>query len=114
MTRNPNRLKALLRQHAAVAWEAEMRAALGSLAAKFDEWKAGRMSSDDLHAAIHEYHNGPGREIWKRFATSNPKVPLAHAVAAGLVPEESLPIEVRGEIAGMVELFRDRDQEQDT
>ena len=55
------KMKAMLRQHAGRAWEAEMKAALGALATKFDEWKAGRMSSADLHAAIHDYHNGIGR-----------------------------------------------------
>lgn len=102
-----NRLRAQLRQHTARAWEAEMSAALGALAIKFEEWKAGTLSSTDLHAAIHDYHHGIAREIWKRFASNNPKMPLAHAVAAGYVTKESLSPEVLEHIEPMVEFFQD-------
>ncbi len=90
-----------------------MKAALGKLAAKFGEWESGGLSSADLHAAIHEYHDGIGREIWKRFATNNPAVSLAHAVAAGFVTKESLPGDVQDPIAGMVEFFLEGEREQD-
>lgn len=103
-------LKKELRQHADRAWEAEMKAALGALAAKFDEWRAGSLPSGDLDAAIHAYHDGAAREIWRRFSTSDRKMPLAHAVAMGFVKEESLPAEVREHIASMVEFFRDQER----
>ncbi len=103
-------LKKELRQHADRAWEAEMKAALGALAAKFDEWRAGSLSSGDLDAAIHAYHNGIAREIWRRFSRSDRKMPLAHAVAVGLIDEKSLPPEVQEHIASMVEFFREREQ----
>lgn len=103
-------LKKELRQHADRAWEAEMRAALGALAAKFDHWRAGSMSSADLDAAIHEYHDGVAREIWKRFSTNKREMPLAHAVAVGLIDEATLPLEVREHIASMVEFFREQEQ----
>ena len=112
MHETSKKMKALLRQHADRAWEAEMKAALEALSAKFGEWEAGRILSADLHAAIHEYHDGIGREIWKRFATNNPEVSLAHAVAAGFVTKESLPGEVQDHIASMVEFFLDGEMEQ--
>ena len=52
---------------------------------------------------IHAYHNGTGRDIWKRFSTNNPEKPLAHAIAAGLVATISMPVEVPEHIAPMVE-----------
>ena len=103
-------MKKELRQHANRAWEAEMRAALGALAAKFDDWRAGSTSSTDLDAAIHQYHDGVAREIWRRFSTNDPKMPLAHAVAIGLIDEATLSPEVREHIASMVEFFRDQEQ----
>jgi hypothetical protein len=78
-------LKKELRQHADRAWEAEMKAALGALAAKFDEWRAGSLSSADLDSGIHAYHDGIAREIWRRFSGSDRKIAIAHAVAAGLI-----------------------------
>lgn len=82
-----------------------MKVALGALGDKFDQWRAGVLSSGDLHDAIHEYHQGPGREIWKRYATNRPETQLAYAVAAGFVSRESLPKEVLDSIASTVEFF---------
>ena len=110
MRETPKQMKKELRQHADRAWEAEMGAALGALAAKFDDWRAGTVSSADLDAAIHQYHDGVAREIWRRFSTNDPKMPLAHAVAVGLIEEASLPPEVREHIASMVEFFREQEQ----
>jgi hypothetical protein len=107
MPETSKKLKAVLREHASRAWEAEMGAALGALAAKFDEWKAGSMSTADLDAAVHEYHNGSAREIWKRFSTNDPVIPLAHAVVAGVLPKDSLPPEVVERIASMVALLQE-------
>jgi hypothetical protein len=87
-----------------------MKAALEDLAAKFDTWKAGRISSADLDAAIHRHHDGIAREIWRRFSTNDAKVPLAHAVAVGLVTKESLPAEVLEHIAPMVEFFEEQER----
>ena len=104
------KLKAALKEHAGRAWEAEMRVVLEGLAAKFDQWKAGAISTADLSDAIHDYHNGAAREIWRRFATNDPKMPLAHAVASGVVSKESLPAEVVDHIASMVEFFSEREE----
>ena len=109
MLETPKKLKAALREHAGRAWEAEMSAALGTLSAKFDEWKAGAMSTADLDAAVHEYHDGIARDIWKRFSRNDPVIPLAHAVATGVLPKDSLPPEVVELIASMVGLFEEED-----
>jgi hypothetical protein len=100
------KLKAALREHTARVWEAEMGAALRALAAKFDERKAGGLSTADLNAAVHEHHDGVSREIWKRFNAKDQRIPLAHAVATGVIREESLPPEVLEHIASMVESLR--------
>ncbi|MBA4370524.1 MAG: hypothetical protein C0418_02965 [Coriobacteriaceae bacterium] len=107
MSGAPKKLKSVLREHANRAWEAEMGAALGALAARFDDWRAGAMSAADLDAAVHEYHDGIAREIWKRYSTNDPVIPLAHAVVAGVLPEDSLPPEVVERIASMVQLLRE-------
>ena len=112
MPETPRKLKSVLREQAGRAWEAEMRAALGALAAKFDEWRGGALSTADLDAAVHAYHNGTAREIWKRFSTNDPKMPLAHAVAAGVLPKASLPAEVVEHIASMVEFFEEQERDE--
>jgi hypothetical protein len=111
MPKTSKKLTAAVRKHAKRAWEAEMRAALEPLAAKFDLWRAGRMSTADLDEAIHAYHNGVAREIWRRFATNDPKMPLAHAVAIGAPSMESLPSGVAEHIAPLVGFFQAREQD---
>jgi hypothetical protein len=105
------KLKAMLREHVGRAWEAEMGAALGALSAKFDEWRAGAMSTADLDAAVHDYHDGVAREMWKRFSTNDPVIPLAHAVATGVLPQDSLPPEVVERIASMVGLLEELERD---
>jgi hypothetical protein len=102
------KLKSQIREHANRAWEAEMRAALGSLSAKFEEWRAGTMSTADLDAAIHEYHNGIAREIWNRFSTNDKRIALAHAVAVGLIAKDSLPVEVVEQIKVATAYFEEQ------
>lgn len=85
-----------------------MKAALGALAAKFDEWRAGSLSSSGLDAAIHSCHNGIAREIWGRYSGSNRKMALAYSVAAGFIEEQSLPPELQEHIALLVEFFRQK------
>ena len=102
------KLKKMLRQHASRAWEAEMQAALQALEAKFSQWKKGTISSAELNDAIHEYHDGISRDIWRRFSTNKPRMPLAYAVASGLITEKSLPAEVLEHIESTVEYFREQ------
>ncbi|WP_295387045.1 hypothetical protein [uncultured Thiodictyon sp.] len=101
-------LKKLLQLHMGRAWEAELRAALGALADRFDQWRSGVLTTEDLDSAVHEYHNGIAREIWKRYTGDDPALPLARAVALGLIARESLPPEVLERIAPWLEtLTRD-------
>ena len=112
MAEPSKKMKKLLRQHAGRAWEAETAAALRALSLKFDEWKNGRLSSADLHDAIHQYHDGVGREIWNRFATNKAELPIAHAVSEGFVTKESLPPEVLEHIGPLLEFFQNQKQDQ--
>lgn len=89
-----------------------MKAALEALALKFDQWRAEAISSTDLHDAIHEYHHGIGREIWKRYATNDPETSLAYAVAVGFLSRESLPQEVAEHIASSVDFFEQQMREE--
>jgi len=105
MNKVPKKLKKLLAEQAGRAWEAEMRTALTALAERFDQWRAGTLSCDELDQAVHAYHNGIARDIWKRYAGDDPALALARAVALGILGRESLPPEVLAHIAGLVDCF---------
>ncbi len=110
MSEPSKKLRKMLREQAERAWEAEMRAALGALHGKFEQWKSGEVSSGDLDRAIHEYHNGIARDIWKRYSNSRPHFQVAYAVAAGLIAKDSLPPEVQEYIASLLGFYEDLDR----
>jgi hypothetical protein len=58
----PKQIKRLLREQAMLAHEEELRRALLPIAAAFEEWKKGEISSGELSIRIHEFHQGPSRK----------------------------------------------------
>ena len=93
-------------EQAARAWETEMAAALNALGEQFDRWREGDLSTDALDQAVHEYHNGKAREIWKRYNVDDPAVAVAAAVVHGVLEPGSLPAEVQEQIQPWLELAR--------
>lgn len=105
MDKVSKKLGKLLREHRDRAWEAENRIALGALAGRFDEWREGKLATDELDHAVHEYHDGIGREIWKRYALGDPAFALARAILVGIIDRDSLPPEVLEHVSPLVELI---------
>lgn len=102
VSKKPSRL---LREHRDRAWEAENRIALGALANKVDQWREGKLTTDELDHAVHKYHDGIGREIWKRYAMGEPELALARAILVGVIERDSLPPEVLEHISPLVPLI---------
>ncbi|HSB82226.1 MAG TPA: hypothetical protein VLM91_25910 [Candidatus Methylomirabilis sp.] len=87
----PKPIKKLIRQYAGIAHEEELRRALVPLAAKFDEWRVGSLSSGELSDAIHEFHNGPSRELFKTYNEPAPlDMAVAYAIATGVLDDKSM------------------------
>lgn len=106
MNKISKRTKKLLREQVGRAWEAEMAAALTALGQKFDRWRAGDLSTDELAEAVHRYHEGKAREIWKRYNMGDPAMRVAAAVTHGVLKPEELPDAVREQIAPWLEMAR--------
>lgn len=60
-------VKRALRELAARAHEEDLRRALLPVSAAFDKWKAEELGSGDLAQIIHEFHDGPARELYKLY-----------------------------------------------
>jgi hypothetical protein len=105
MDKVSKKLNKLLREQRDRAWEAENRMALGALADQFDEWREGKLATDELDHAVHQYHDGIGREIWKRYALGDPGLALARAVLVGIIDRESLPPEVLEHVSPLVQIL---------
>ena len=105
----PKHLKRLVREFAAIAHERELGQALSELRIEFDRWERRELSVFELNKRVHQFHQGPSRQVWARYATNHLESPLASAVAAGIVRKEELPAELLAHVAGLVEMY-----EQDT
>ncbi len=90
----PKHLKRLLREHVALAHEEELRRALLPLADDFERWRRGEVSSGELSERIHEFHQGPAREIWKAYNYGSPALSVAYAIHSGILRREQVPAEL--------------------
>lgn len=81
----PKRIKRLLREQAMLAHEEELRRALLPLAAAFEEWEKGDLSSGELSARIHEFHQGPSRQLFNRYNNGPLDAVVAYAIVSGIL-----------------------------
>ena len=94
MREHSKALTRLLREHVRLAHEEELRRALLPLANDFDRWRGGELGSGELSERIHDFHQGPAREIWKTYNYGSPDLTLAYAINTGVLQRESLPPEL--------------------
>ena len=94
--------RALLRQLAEDAWNAELSEHLEELFEDFGRWADDGMSAFDLSDKIDEFHDGLSRELYARYNTLDPATTVARAIAIGLVGEEALGESLRQKLARVV------------
>ena len=98
----PKGVKRALRELAARAHEEELRRALLPVAAAFDQWRAGNLGSGDRAELIHQFHDGPARELFKRYH-SQLEFAVAHAIVRGVIERDTVSPEVLDHCRGAIE-----------
>ena len=88
------RTKRQIRELAAKTEELELRAALQVLADDFRRWEGGKIDSFELKDLIHRFDQGPARQIYLRYSTSDPSPGVAQAIANGMLDRATVPAEV--------------------
>jgi hypothetical protein len=106
MTNYPKHIKKQLNALMSVAYERELTRELTQLATRFDDWRAGKIEAGELHDLIHQYHQGPGLEIYKRYDFGDADWAVARAVALGLLSEDEIPGDVWPHIESHVQFLR--------
>jgi hypothetical protein len=101
----PKRIKRLLRELAAEAHEEDVRRALAPLAEAFKRWEQRKVSSGELAELIHEFHQGPARDLYLRYNISDLGPPVAYAIVAGILDRKRIPTEVLDHLAGIIEFY---------
>ena len=95
-----------IRDAASIAYERELTEELKELAQAFDKWRAGTVNAFDISDAIHEFHQGAARELFKHYEAGSNSVPdlsVAAAVLDGFMKLEEIAPAGREHIAQIVE-----------
>ena len=91
------------------AHEAALHRALTGLSREFDRWRRAEIDSLELADRIHEFHDGPNREIYLRYnGKTDLRVLVSHAVHEGLLARESIPPEVMPYLASALQFYEGR------
>jgi hypothetical protein len=109
MREYPKSVMKLIRQYARQAHEEELRRALEPLGQKFDEWRAGSVSSGDLSEIIHKFHSGPSRELFKSYNEPfPPDLAVARAIVVGVLDEKEIDKAVLSHLEPAMQLYQER------
>jgi hypothetical protein len=91
----PKTVKKAMRSLVALAHEAELRRALEEVYGNFQEWKSGRIDSFELADRIHEFHDGPNRDVYLRYASKlDYRWLVGHALENGLIEKTAVAREI--------------------
>ena len=61
-----------------------------------------------LSNAIHEFHNGISRELYKTYTFADEDTAVAGAIANGILKREEVPDDVFKALGNMIRFFRER------
>jgi hypothetical protein len=86
-----------IRELAGLAHERELGQELGKLEEQFAHWRRGGIDAHALSEVIHEFHNGPARELYSLYSGDMLELVVAGALARGVlkpaeIPDDTLPI----------------------
>jgi len=95
------------RQLAEAGWQAELSEALRDLQGLFGDWRRGHLDAFQLSDAIHEFHDGPNRDLFKRYTRLPPEMAAARAVALDLVDPAEVPDDLREALGGLIDFWRE-------
>jgi hypothetical protein len=111
----PKAKRSAFRKLAALAYERELGAELTQLEAAFAAWRSGQCDAFDLEKLIHQFHQGPARALYVRYADGDPIHAVAAAIVAGIMAESEVPEPIRPELEPAITLVQDlsRKREED-
>ena len=87
------------------AYEKDMGRCLDVVYKHFQAWKAGEIEVWDVNQAVHDYHNGIARDLYKTYSMNDPLISVVFGVHQGLISIDDVPEEVRSRVENMVNVI---------
>ncbi len=95
MKKDPEKIqRQRIRELAALAHERELARELGALEVDFSRWRRGEISVHELCDRIHEFHNGPARDLHSLYNGNLLDMVVGAAIGRGVLTEEEVPSEM--------------------
>ena len=91
-----------LRRLAELAYERELNEELGALEESFHQWRCGSINAYDLSQAIHEFHDGPARDLYVSYNRLKPDLLVARAFARGVLTENDVAPSIRDALRSQI------------
>ena len=105
--------KRKLRELAKEAYSRELDTALRDLDSAFSDWRKHHVSGFQLEELIHEFHQGPARELFSDYSRLDPGFLVARAVGRHLLEEAEVPGPLLKALAPLIAYCRGAYEEQD-
>ncbi|MCL5261469.1 MAG: hypothetical protein M1561_07380 [Gammaproteobacteria bacterium] len=92
----PKCIKKQLCELSGVAYKRELDSALSDLHKLFEAWQQNKINCWDLSDAIHKFHDGISRDLYKQYVMSGShySLPVAYALARKILCREEISDEV--------------------
>jgi hypothetical protein len=95
-----------LRDLADIAYEREVKLSLEPLAASFEDWRMGKISSLALSSLVHEYDYGMSRSLWGKYQSRYYDVIIAAAVAKGILSEQEVGADIIQVLSSTIQFMK--------
>jgi hypothetical protein len=87
------------------AHEEELRRALLPLSDAFQRWQRGEVPSGELTDMIHQFHQGPARDLWVRYNSRMLEQVVAYAIVSGVLDRTKVEPEVLDFLARSIQFY---------
>jgi hypothetical protein len=99
-----------LRDLGGIAYDRDLSEHLAALESEFRRWRAGEIDAFALAEAIHQFHQGPARELFSKYQTSHLDFAVAHAIHRGVLRPEEVGAEVLAILSKHLGFLGEQDQ----
>lgn len=105
MKKSPIAVAEELRHQAQAAHEAELRRALQPLAQAFRGWERGELRTSALTELMRQFRERELQDLELRYQNSQLSMPVAYAIATGVLDRASVSPELLEHLAGALEFY---------
>ena len=102
----PKNIRRTLKELSWKSYEIELREHLGNLFNNFKTWDNNKLKSGELSDLIHEFHDGPSREMYKYYNTVDPEMSVSRAIVLEYFSSKQIPEEVFPFISNSIEFCK--------